>query len=159
MDHINTPKQWPKKTNEVSNFTVKTWGDLIFNFHGNKSTRIELKFVKKDLNSNLMLPFVVFTNVTTLSSKTMNSSILNLLHMNDPSQLWQHLSKIFTSNLDVNWMHKLHFNHWIFCINIGLKLMLQESLENCRFVYNTLLSCSHRKCALGPTYIVYLRCK
>lgn len=106
-----------------------------------------------------MLPLVVFTDVTTLSSETMNSSILNLLHMNDPSQLRQHLSKIFTSNLDVNWMHKLHFDRWIFCINIGLKLMLQESLENCRFVYNTLLSCSHRKCALGPTYIVYLRCK
>ena len=106
-----------------------------------------------------MLPLVVFTDVTTLSSETMNSSILNLLHMNDPSQLRQHLSKIFTSNLDVNWMHKLHFDRWIFCINIGLKLMLQESLENCRFVYNTLLSCSHRKCALGPTYIVYLICK
>ena len=124
---------------------------LIFNFHGYKSTRIELKFVKKDLNPNLILPLVVFTDVTTLSFENANSSTLKLLHMNVPSQLREHLPKIFTNNLDVNWMHKLHFDNWIFCINIGLQLMPQESLENCRFVYNTLLSHTLRKCALDAS--------
>ena len=35
-----------------------------------------------DLTLNLLLPFVVFTYMTTHSSESMDSSIINLLHIN-----------------------------------------------------------------------------
>ena len=37
-----------------------------------------------DLTLNLMLPLVVLIHVTTQSFKSIDSSILNLLHTNDP---------------------------------------------------------------------------
>ena len=76
-----------------------------------------------------MLLLVVLVNVTIHSFETSSSSILNLLHENVRSGLREQLSKFYTSNLDVNWTQQFHFDHWIFCINVGLQLMLQERLE------------------------------
>ena len=149
---------WENRWNKL--FHSKNLGDLIINTQVNKSTRILLKCVKKHLILNLKLLLVILTNMTTHSFKTTSSSILNLLHVNVRLRLREQLWKIYTSNLNVNWMQQFHFDHRIFWINIGLWLMLQEWLGNFKSMCNTLLSCCLRKHALRLAYyIVYLRCK
>ena len=54
----------------------------------------------------LNLPLIVLTNVTTYNFKSTDSSILDLFHMNVLSQFQKHLSNIWTSKLDVNWIQQ-----------------------------------------------------
>ena len=82
----------------------------------------------------LNLPLVVLTNVTTYSFKSTDSSIFDLFHMNVFSQFQKHLSNIWTSKLDTTTL----LDHQIFCMSLGLLLMLQESLEK-YYVQNSTL--------------------
>ena len=58
-----------------------------------------------NLNLNLLLPHIVLTHVTTYSSESMNSSIMNLLHTNTPAcdsenftQRFKSLAPLMTSD-------------------------------------------------------------
>ena len=52
-----------------------------------------------DLTLNLMPPLVVLTHVTTRSSESMDSSILNLLHTNDPVYDFEISTQSFRSSV------------------------------------------------------------
>ena len=50
----------------------------------NQTPPNRMKVFTINLTLNLLLPFVVLTQVTTRSSKSIDSSIMNLLHTNAP---------------------------------------------------------------------------
>ena len=50
----------------------------------NQTPPNRMKVFTINLTLNLLLPFVVLTQVTTRNSKSIDSSILNLLHTNAP---------------------------------------------------------------------------
>ena len=70
-----------RKTND--RFKVKNWGgfDLIY-LQGKQIHYDRMKVFTIDVTLNLLLPLVVLTHTTMCNVKSMDSSILNLLHTN-----------------------------------------------------------------------------
>ena len=64
------------------------------------SNRMEVFTI--DLILNLMLPLVILTHVTIRNSKSTDSSILNLLHTNDPVCVFEISTQSFRSSVVVD---------------------------------------------------------